>query len=571
MTGSRDLRTKLETLKGHRVGLELLSGRRVIGRLTAVLRDALTIETGEGETLVALTALALVEPPPAPTGAAAPTPMPTQAQARALWARAEHLPEDPDVSSWHRCYATDDNANYRSLRADVLSDAEPSTAERQARREAIRALIDRHPASLELQVLRAADGFRGGQPQDLYDSCLKALAIDERPERWAQFALAATAQERPTEALIACERALTALSYELWPELWQLTRALLEATEAQSLATELQRRALSQVDQDGAELIEAWFQAHMTQRTDTAEAALAEDRARLRRAIDKDREELKFAMLEEDLNGLIFEARKLARNGKLNSAFDKLNEAYRLSPTNPRVRAVEEQLRANDGRARESYDLEGLEVSLQHIVSQHDHLVLDTSVLSLPDSFDHDERVLDRVLKSVGKHGIATLEEKVSYHKMIERSVSAWSGKFYVSKGVVTEIRTGLAAMKDRKALETFGRSGASLTRLLERCVSGPPATRRDEKKLRALKHSFHRLRSHGGLSEVDYDLLCRAYYLTSFGAVALMSNDRGILAGCKAINEAHSAGNQNIEFLKPEMLRFYCSLERSRFQQVPV
>lgn len=504
----------------------LRSGLSLSGRIRQRDGPWLIVDESEGEAWLRLADIAAVRglgpasetvlrapaaAPPAPPAPPAPDPLASWLTAARVFAghAAFAPPEEVEPRGWHPLVLESDRRRFHQLRAELQA-AElglgPETV------EAIRALGERHPACPELWRLRAHAHWKGGDDESAVDAFLHAAILGDR-RSWKGLAFAHARRDRPAEAILAL-------------------RAYFDHAAA-----------------NGASKSEPELRSLLDQAPPISEGLLDKAIASIRNA-------QKFAGLEEDINGIIAEAEALFTNRKVNSAFDKLNEGYALSPGHPRVREAERALRSRGDDS--AADLEVFEGTLNYILTRHDLVLFDTSVLSLQ---DHSR-------DSIEDDWRPRLEDKVAYHKLIERAIRTWPQKIYCTQGVLDEIQGGVGRMRNRDAKKSFGKSAESLARELAACREVEFDDHLD-KRLRTLKATFGRLRSKGGLSDVDYDLVCRAFVLALDREVALLSNDRGIHEGVALIKRERRAGNRNIKFLQAQQVCVYTSLHKSHFELI--
>jgi len=252
----------------------------------------------------------------------------------------------------------------------------------------------------------------------------------------------------------------------------------------------------------------------------------------------------------------------------LEGAFEKLNQGYQLSPGHTRVRVVEERFRSGGADSSRGLDLPGLEATLGHILRVHHHTLLDTSVLTLGHHLTRDEAALNELLRATGAPGLIPAEELVAYQKLLERVLTTYSKRVTTTEGVIRELHAALESSFCKGRHKDVGRALEGLTRKLASWVRKEGLSGTARKRLRTLQRTFPRMRSKGGLSEVDFELLTRSFVLAMEGPVALLTNDRGIHTAAGRIHEA-CAKNRNIAFLVPDQLEVYSSLHRSHFALV--
>ena len=511
-------------------------------------------------------------------------------------------PEQVDASSWHPLVAESDQQAYAELRAELTAGPLPNER-RAAVRTRIDELCERHPSSAEAQLLRGIFGRSTGDHERAREGFFQAAALGHRAA-WRAFALAALAEttraDRLTEAAWALRRHLRRDAGDA-SEVWQaaLILHLREAGPAGLQSFHCSLTGLVERERFGAELLKliasmpelgvgaatdkalragravdmpALFAAGGPTRSAADEARAAAFEAvveRLEKRVEELRVARRFADMEEDINGIIAEAEALVARGKLNSAFDKLNEGYAQAPGHDRIRRLEDRLRGSGGGDTTRFDPARLEETLGYILAKHDIAVFDTSVLSMQDALTADEARLDALLKDLGPGGLTTLEEKVAYHKLIERTIKKWRPKLYTTNGVIEEVQRGVRRMTHREARKTFGKSAEAMSRELAPCGRSIEFDKFMEKRLRTLKNTFTRLKTKGGLSSVDFNLICHAFVLAMTRDVALLTNDRGMHEGVRTIKTDFRGGNRNISFLEIDRLSVFTSLHQSHFQLV--
>lgn len=593
MTGRRTHKNfldKLEEAIDRSVSLTLVSGQSLTGRVVELGADYLVLEGKNGQQWVRSRHLLFISPlthsEPKPVEAVpgrVATPKRAQPTAPEFKPAIQFVPlPEAKTSTWNERIKDADQALYSELVTRIKEGVAEALS---GSRHDVQALIDRHPANKEIHGLKGYLGWRLGEGPLARDGFFIASALGQRAS-WLWYVHACFMDKQTDLALLGIEQIYRYSSILEHPKLWRLFLNLCSWHKEFSPLEKVFKWVEQRQNQEEQELFfedVAWiadknppltaesFQAWYKEvESNSGAGAFAQKRASFQSRMAKIKNEAKFAALEEDISGLIEEAKALAANGKINSAYNKLNEAYGLMPAHNRVRAAEQKLRSPTRRIQDPFQLATIESTLQSIFADHDYVVFDTSVLSMQDHFSKEERELDRFLRESGKHGLASLEEKVAYHKLMERIIESHRDKIYVSPGVVEEIQEGVARMRDRKALQTFGKSAEVIRRELARCSRHPIFDdRHGEKKLRTIRNTFQRLRSRGGLSEVDFDLIVRSFVLAIDQKVALLSNDRGIHSGVEHIVKVIKGGNRNIAFLKKAQIDLYSSIQKSHFELV--
>ncbi|MDF1662383.1 MAG: hypothetical protein P1V97_11470 [Planctomycetota bacterium] len=593
MTGRRTHKNfldKLEEAINSPISLTLVSGQSLSGRVKEVGADYIVLEAKQGDQWVRSRHILFIAPnvttknPSSETiqGHIA-TPKKASPSAPTFKPAIQFVPEpQARTSTWNPRIKDSDQALYLELHRRITEGVPEALS---ATRHEVQALIDRHPGNKEIHGLKGYLGWKLGEAPLTRDGFFIASILGQRSS-WLWYVHACFMDKQTDFALLGIEQIYRHKSILEAPKLWRLFLNLCawhkEYSPLDQVLKNLEQRQNKEelelffedvawlCDKNPpltAESFRAWYQEHTK---DSVAGAFGEKRVIFQTRMAKIKNDAKFAALEEDISGLIAEAEGLAKNGKINSAYNKLNEAYGLMPAHNRVRVAEQKLRGPTRRIQDPFQLSAVESTLKSIFADHDFVVFDTSVLSMQDHFSKEERELDKFLRESGKHGLSTLEEKVAYHKLIERMIETHREKIYVPQGVVEEIQDGVARMRDRKALSTFGKSAEIIRRELSRCSRHEAFDdRHADKKLRTIRSTFQRLRSRGGLSEVDFDLIIRSFVLAIDQKVALLSNDRGIHSGVEHIVKVIRGGNRNVAFLKKAQIDLYSSIQKSHFEIV--
>lgn len=465
-----------------------------------------------------------------------------------------------DTSRWHPKIADQDLKDYHALLGSLATlENQGGTPDGELIAQATR-LCDRHPSQKDLQALLGFMAWLRKDDKLARKATLKASALGKRSS-WRAFVHACLRGGRMDLALFG---------------LGQISKFNRQDQSTLEAAQELAGHAIHSpgsesppsFDFDDAEALESCLCQDGPVFKDARKPIQVKERYReFVEELARIQAEAKFADLEEDVNGLIADAEELFAHGKLLSAFDKINEGFQLVPGHIRLRQLEERLRGNELRTESSFDLARLEATLNYVLNKHDFVLFDTSVLSMQDTLSYEEASLDELLRASGAHGITTIEERVAYHKLVERIVQSWPKKVLVTDGVITEIHKGATGMKDRKAQSSFGKSALIMARALAPCAKNYSWDRDSRKRLRTLRSTFQKLRTKGGLSEVDYELICTGFVVGENHSIALLTNDRGIHRGVEHIKTAFQNGNRNIKFLNPDNVSVYTSLHKSHFE----
>jgi hypothetical protein len=593
MSGRRTHRNfldKLEEALNTQIELTLISGQSLNGLVKEVGTDYIVLDSKQGERWIRSRHIVLINAQkPAPQDAVqespkASSPKKVAAQKPEFEPNIEFVPRDQaKIQRWSPRIAEADGKLYEEL--FKVSQSEASTEQLKSAIPQLQQLIDRHPANLELHGLLGLFGWKMRDAKLAQRGFFLAAVLGEG-KGWLRYLHACFLEQDVGKACLALEFAYRRKAITSDPKLWRYFLRACAWVKDFSPLSEVLKAIQSRKSNEERNLFyddvawlagatppmspkafDDWRAAHQS----GSSSPLSEKRLVLKIRSDKILSESKFADLEEDISGLIAEAETLSQNGKINSAFDKLNEGYRLVPGHERIRSAETKLRGPSRRLHDPFKISNVESTLKAIFSQHDFVVFDTSVLSMQNHFTNEDAKLDRFLRESGKHGLATLEEKVAYHKLFQRMIEKHDQKVFVTDGVVNEIQEGVKGMIDRKALQTFGKSAELLRRELASCSRNVVFDDHQLKKLRVLRSTFQKLRTKGGLSEVDYDLICRSFILAIGNKVALLSNDRGIHSGVAHIRSVVSGGNRNVLFLKKAHVEMYSSIQKSHFELVGI
>lgn len=494
------------------------------------------------------------------------------------------LNSTPDQTLWHERVREADAKLYVSLR---LAYEERRRADLDL--EKLDALSHRHPASLDIQLLRGHVGFFLEKHTMAADALFRAAVLSQG-KYWEDYAQSCLLDHDLEHALIAYQHFYTQqavhnmshwqdfLKLSVWSSDFAGLSAVLEAVQKRLWPDECEMvftglKNLDFVSEALANSLDftVWQEAlrQLHQAGNTCPKSFEHKRLKFKDRLAKVETENKFAEIEEDITGIIGEAQELKARGRTTSAFAKLNEAYQLAPGHPRVKTTENTLRGPTKRLNKGLDQSLLELTLTKIIHSHSLLVLDTCVCSIPEHLNRKEIILEQALREQGHKGLSTLEEKVSYHTFMQRLVDQYPSHFFAPDSVLEELKCDFANFKNRKARQSFGKSAKSLRRALVAASRNIEFTSRQEKRVRTTKATFNSLRLKSGLSEADYDILCRTFILAVDHKVALLTNDRGIHAGVAHIIKSYQNGNQNIAFLQPSNIEVYASLHKSHFEKV--
>lgn len=593
MTGRRTHKNfldKLEEAINSPISLTLVSGQSLSGRVKEVGTDYLVLEAKQGDQWVRSRHILFISPKVASESLSADavpghvsTPKKASPSAPEFKPSIQFTPEpQARTTNWNPRIKEADQALYIALHKRITEGVPEALSKT---RHEVQGLLDRHPANKEIHGLKGYLGWKLGEAPLTRDGFFIASVLGQRSS-WLWYVHACFMDKQTDNALLGIEQIYRHKSILEIPKLWRLFLNLCawhkEFSPLDKVLKFLEQRQNKEelelffedvawlADKNpplSAENFRAWYLEYSK---NSVAGAFGEKRVIFQTRMAKIKNDAKFADLEEDISGLIAEAEGLAGNGKINSAYNKLNEAYALMPAHNRVRAAEQKLRGPSRRIQDPFQLSSVESTLKSIFTDHDFVVFDTSVLSMQDHFSKEERELDKFLRESGKHGLSTLEEKVAYHKLMERTIETYRAKIYVPKGVVEEIQNGVAQMRDRKALQTFGKSAEIIRRELARCSRNETFDdRHADKKLRTIRNTFQKLKTRGGLSEVDFDLIIRSFVLAIEQKVALLSNDRGIHSGVQHIVKVIQGGNRNVAFLKKAQIDLYSSIQKSHFELV--